>query len=254
MKRTMKIALAASVVLAAAATTAGLQAQQSAMTFFITSAGSGNGGNLGGLEGADAHLPEAGDGRRRRRQDLARLPQHHRREVRQCARPHRPRTLAEREGRDRRPHPRRPAQRQEQSHQADRAHRDRPGGQRPRRQAEHARHPHRLVAGRPRGRRRREGHDLQQLDQRRRRLGHRRTSRPPGPRHVAAGDLLEFVARLEGLQPAGAGLDRRQRPALLLRVELISVSRMSTHGRRAISPAAVAFERASYCAGANALA
>jgi hypothetical protein len=54
MKRTTKIALAASVALAAMATTAGLHAQQSAMTFFITSAGSGNGGNLGGLEGADA--------------------------------------------------------------------------------------------------------------------------------------------------------------------------------------------------------
>ena len=54
MKRTTKIALAASVALAAVTTTAGLHAQQSAMTFFITSAGSGNGGNLGGLEGADA--------------------------------------------------------------------------------------------------------------------------------------------------------------------------------------------------------
>jgi hypothetical protein len=54
MKRTVKFALAASVALAAAATTTGPQAQQSAMTFFITSAGSGNGGNLGGLEGADA--------------------------------------------------------------------------------------------------------------------------------------------------------------------------------------------------------
>jgi len=54
MKRTVKLALAASVALAALATTAGLQAQQSAMTFFITSAGSGNGGNLGGLDGADA--------------------------------------------------------------------------------------------------------------------------------------------------------------------------------------------------------
>jgi hypothetical protein len=54
MKRTVKITLAASVVLAAAAMSPGSQAQQSAMTFFITSAGSGNGGNLGGLEGADA--------------------------------------------------------------------------------------------------------------------------------------------------------------------------------------------------------
>jgi hypothetical protein len=39
--------------------TAGVQAQESPaaakMTFFITSAGTGNGANLGGLEGADAH-------------------------------------------------------------------------------------------------------------------------------------------------------------------------------------------------------
>src|SRR5215467_716762 len=35
------------------ATTA--QAQQQAMTFFVSSAGSGNGANLGGLAGADAH-------------------------------------------------------------------------------------------------------------------------------------------------------------------------------------------------------
>jgi hypothetical protein len=54
MKRTTQIALAATVALAAATTTAGLHAQQSAMTFFISSTGSGNGGNLGGLEGADA--------------------------------------------------------------------------------------------------------------------------------------------------------------------------------------------------------
>jgi hypothetical protein len=54
MKRTTNIAIAAAVGLAAMTTTASLQAQQSAMTFFITSAGPGNGGNLGGLEGADA--------------------------------------------------------------------------------------------------------------------------------------------------------------------------------------------------------
>src|SRR6266850_4839044 len=31
------------------------QAQQASMTFFVTSAGKGNGADLGGLEGADAH-------------------------------------------------------------------------------------------------------------------------------------------------------------------------------------------------------
>jgi hypothetical protein len=53
MRPTVKIALAASVAIAAVTTT-GSQAQQSVMTFFISSAGSGSGGNLGGLEGADA--------------------------------------------------------------------------------------------------------------------------------------------------------------------------------------------------------
>src|SRR5438876_10305663 len=35
--------------------TAAVQAQQADMTFFVTSAGKGNGADLGGLEGADAH-------------------------------------------------------------------------------------------------------------------------------------------------------------------------------------------------------
>src|SRR5215468_2415886 len=35
--------------------TAGLYAQQAGMTFFVSSAGKGNGADLGGLEGADAH-------------------------------------------------------------------------------------------------------------------------------------------------------------------------------------------------------
>src|SRR5262249_5096683 len=35
--------------------TAGLHAQQAQMSFFVTSVGKGNGADLGGLEGADAH-------------------------------------------------------------------------------------------------------------------------------------------------------------------------------------------------------
>src|SRR2546428_4873446 len=35
--------------------TAAVQAQQADMTFFVTSVGKGNGADLGGLEGADAH-------------------------------------------------------------------------------------------------------------------------------------------------------------------------------------------------------
>jgi len=43
------------VVLAAAGMTSTAQAQQASMTFFVTSVGKGNGADLGGLEGADAH-------------------------------------------------------------------------------------------------------------------------------------------------------------------------------------------------------
>lgn len=42
-------------VLAVAAASAATEAQDKSMGFFITSAGPGDGGNLGGLEGADAH-------------------------------------------------------------------------------------------------------------------------------------------------------------------------------------------------------
>ena len=35
--------------------TATVQAQQASMTFFVTSVGKGDGANLGGLDGADAH-------------------------------------------------------------------------------------------------------------------------------------------------------------------------------------------------------
>jgi hypothetical protein len=40
------------------AMSAPLQAQQNSMSFFVTSAGLGEGGNLGGLEGADRHCQE----------------------------------------------------------------------------------------------------------------------------------------------------------------------------------------------------
>src|SRR5712692_11256383 len=44
-----------SVVLVGTGTTSPVQAQQANMTFFVTSVGKGNGADLGGLEGADAH-------------------------------------------------------------------------------------------------------------------------------------------------------------------------------------------------------
>jgi len=39
----------------AVAASLGVSAQQNQMTFFVTSAGPGNGANLGGLAGADKH-------------------------------------------------------------------------------------------------------------------------------------------------------------------------------------------------------
>ena len=47
--------LFAALALSAMGPVAGAQAQQSEMTFFVTSAGLGKGGDLGGLEGADKH-------------------------------------------------------------------------------------------------------------------------------------------------------------------------------------------------------
>jgi hypothetical protein len=49
------IGTAASVALLALGLAGGAQAQQSAMTFFVTSTGSGKGADFGGLEGADKH-------------------------------------------------------------------------------------------------------------------------------------------------------------------------------------------------------
>src|SRR5262245_55849437 len=52
---TIRVFLLASAAVLAVGLAAPAQAQQSSMTFFITSAGPGNGGDLGGLAGADAH-------------------------------------------------------------------------------------------------------------------------------------------------------------------------------------------------------
>ena len=53
MTRFARLSLLTSAALLALA--GGLSAQQNAMTFFVTSAGPGDGGNLGGLDGADGH-------------------------------------------------------------------------------------------------------------------------------------------------------------------------------------------------------
>jgi hypothetical protein len=55
MRKCPSLPLLASAALFALAATAGAQAQDNSMSFFVTSVGSGNGADLGGLEGADAH-------------------------------------------------------------------------------------------------------------------------------------------------------------------------------------------------------
>jgi len=55
MKNMTRLVLVAAVMLLLLHPLPGVQAQQSDMTFFITSAGSGKGADLGGLKGADQH-------------------------------------------------------------------------------------------------------------------------------------------------------------------------------------------------------
>jgi len=55
MKKKLGLSFLAAAATAAIAMIASVQAQQASMTFFVTSVGKGNGADLGGLEGADAH-------------------------------------------------------------------------------------------------------------------------------------------------------------------------------------------------------
>jgi len=71
----MSFGMVAAVVLLSPGLSSGAQAQQSGMTFFITSAGSGKGADLGGLAGADQHCQSlaaaAGAGKRKWRAYLS---------------------------------------------------------------------------------------------------------------------------------------------------------------------------------------
>ncbi len=58
MKSTMRFSIAMAAGVLALGVSAIAPAQQAAMTWFVTSAGSGKGGDLGGLEGADAHCQQ----------------------------------------------------------------------------------------------------------------------------------------------------------------------------------------------------
>jgi hypothetical protein len=55
MKKQVRLSVVISATVLSFGLTAGAQAQQADMTFFITSAGPGKGADLGGLAGADAH-------------------------------------------------------------------------------------------------------------------------------------------------------------------------------------------------------
>src|SRR5271165_3719444 len=55
MNRTVRLSILASAALLSVGWAGALLAQQNNMSFFITSAGPGKGGDLGGLTGADAH-------------------------------------------------------------------------------------------------------------------------------------------------------------------------------------------------------
>jgi hypothetical protein len=58
MNQPMRWSMVAPAALLALALSAGAEAQQSDMTFFVTSAGPDNGADLGGLEGADRHCQQ----------------------------------------------------------------------------------------------------------------------------------------------------------------------------------------------------
>jgi hypothetical protein len=58
MNRLTRAPLTAAAVVLTLGLGAGAQAQESEMTFFVTSAGPGNGADLGGLEGADQHCQQ----------------------------------------------------------------------------------------------------------------------------------------------------------------------------------------------------
>ena len=179
-----------------------------------SSTGSGKGGDLGGLAGADrlctSLASAAGAGNRTWRaylstQAAAGAPAVNARDRIGNG------PVAQRQGRGHRPERRRAARRQ-QHQQADGAHRDGRGRQRPRRHAEHARHPDRLAARRH-GHRRQRRHHLRQLDQERRRRGDGRPPRPHRPRRERAGEVVELLAPVARLQPRGAEGHRRRRAA-----------------------------------------
>ena len=204
----------------------GTQAPAPPMSFFITSTPIGKGGNLGGLAGADAHCQTLAAAAGAGEPDVARLSEHAGPGCRECARPDRQGAVGQREGAVDRARPGAPARR----HARPRAHGqhvDRatalnekgeqvPGPPFPGAPAPAPANLHDILTG-------------SQLDGRAYtdsadHTCNNWTSEDAGSAQVGhhdrdgrARDLLEFGARQQGMQPAGAHLDRRSRPALLLR-------------------------------------
>ena len=116
-------------------------AEQNTMGFFITSAGSGDGANLGGLGGRRQALSDARRGGRRRQPHVARVSERgggRQSAGGQRARSHRRGSVAQREGRAGRRERGRSAQRQEPALEGELADREGRRGERPRRHAESA--------------------------------------------------------------------------------------------------------------------
>ena len=179
--------------LLAIAPSAGAVAQDAGTSFFVTSVGPGDGANLGGLEGADAHcqtlaeaagvtgktwrayLSTSGDGAVNARDRIGSGPWVNAKGVEIAASVEELHTEPNKINKDTRPR------------------REGQYGQRARRRPEPARHADGNRTGRH-GLRWRRGPDLQQLDVERRRLGH---GWPPRPdRQPAEHQLLELFAPL----------------------------------------------------------
>ena len=191
------------------------------MGFFITSAGPGNGANLGGLEGADKHCQTlaaaAGGGNRTWRAYLSTQPAGGQPGVNARDRIGTgpwynvkgqliAANVADLHG-DHRARP-------QQHPQAHRAQRKGRRGQRRRRQGESARHAHRLRLARPGAARSGEHHHVRQLDVECR---HQPCHAWPPRSAGRCQRLLERRPSERRLQPGVPGQDRRRGPVLLLR-------------------------------------
>ena len=213
-------AQAASFTLAALLLGAGLvttaQAQQKDMSFFVTSAGKGDGANLGGLEGADAHcdaLAKAAGSTKTNWRAYLSTTAPERRGRRQRPRPHRQGPVEERQGRGRREERRRPALARRTTSTKETALTEK--GEPVTGRGDPVNMHDILTGSDPHGMYSTAGGDTTcgNWTKQRRRLGHRRPPRPHRPQGHAAHEVVELLARHPRLRPGGAQGHRRRRPA-----------------------------------------